>query len=77
MPRSALATLTNRFRQSVYSATASGQHRLDEAELAQASGEGLELRLADPAGVGGVGTERLDCGSTAGHARCSDCRVGW
>ena len=39
---------------------ASGEDRLDEAELAQAALEGVELVLADPARVGGIGPEVVD-----------------
>jgi hypothetical protein len=36
------------------------EHRLHQAELAQAPGQGLELILVDPARVGGVGPEAIE-----------------
>src|SRR5450759_526312 len=38
----------------------SGEHGLDEPELAEAALQGIELVLADPARVGGIGVQRLD-----------------
>lgn len=38
----------------------SHEHRLDEAELAQAALEGVELVVADPPGVRRVGSEVVD-----------------
>ena len=38
----------------------SGHHRLDEAELAEAALEGVELLLADAPRVGGIGTQVVD-----------------
>ena len=39
---------------------ASGEDRLDEAELAEAAGQGVELVVADPARVGRIRTELID-----------------
>jgi len=39
---------------------ASGQHRLDEAELAEAALEGVELVVANPPWVGGIGAKLVD-----------------
>jgi len=39
---------------------AADEHRLDEAELAEAPFEGVELVLADPAGVGRIGSQVVD-----------------
>jgi len=63
----------------------SGQHRLREAELAQAPFECVELVLADPAGVRRVGPEALDRDLFDGEGgECGRCRhrgrtsvVGW
>ena len=46
-----------------------GEHRLDEAELAQAPLERVELVLADPAGVGGIGVEWIDRNELDGDGR--------
>ena len=39
---------------------AAGEHRLDEAELADTPFEGVELFVADPSWVGGVRAEEVD-----------------
>jgi hypothetical protein len=53
----------------------SGEDRLDEAELAEASGEGLQLILADPAGVGGIWRESLNRDVLDGQGRDGDGHV--
>jgi len=37
-----------------------GENRLNEAKLAQASGEGVKFGLADPPGIGRIGAKKID-----------------
>jgi hypothetical protein len=37
-----------------------GENRLNEAEPAQASGQGVEFGLADPPGIGWIGAKKID-----------------
>jgi hypothetical protein len=45
------------------------QDRLDEAELAQAPLEGIELVVADPTWIGGVGPQLVDGDLLDGQGR--------
>jgi hypothetical protein len=47
----------------------SRQHRLDEAELADAALEGVQLVLADPPRVRGVGAQLVDGNLLDGEGR--------
>jgi hypothetical protein len=49
------------------------QNRLNKAEPAQASGEGVELGLADAPGIGRIGTKAIDRDlfDRGGGERCS------
>ena len=62
------------------------EDRLDETELAQAAFEGVELVVADPPRVGGIGTEVVDrnliddegrAGHRGGHAVFTRAAASW
>jgi hypothetical protein len=61
---------------------AASQNRLNEAELAQAPRQRLELVVGDPTGVGGVGLELIDrdlldgeCPASHGRTPATTCFV--